>query len=93
MGGLDASVASEADVQFLTIVRESFVILLPRAADFDLARRHLGNYATRLRAGDALHLAIAGNHGAELIYSLDKTLLRAGKLLGLPVSAGIQPGR
>jgi antitoxin FitA len=29
---------------------------------------------------DAVHLAIARNHRAQVIYSLDKTLLRAGKL-------------
>ena len=38
--------------------------------------------------GDALHLAIANNHRAETVYSLDKALLKAGKALGLPVSAG-----
>ncbi|MDE2230228.1 MAG: hypothetical protein KGL11_14465 [Alphaproteobacteria bacterium] len=42
-----------------------------------------------MRAGDALHLAIATNHGAEAIYSLDKTLLKAGRRLGLPVSAAV----
>jgi predicted nucleic acid-binding protein len=42
-----------------------------------------------LRAGDALHLAIAANRHAAAIYSLDKRLLRAGEILGLPVSAGI----
>jgi predicted nucleic acid-binding protein len=46
-----------------------------------------------LRAGDALHLAIAKNNHAGAIYSFDKTLLKAGKVLGLPVSAGVQTGR
>jgi hypothetical protein len=53
-------------------------------------RRYLDNYETGLRAGDALHLAIAGNHRAKAIYSLDKTMIKAGKILGLPVSAGIR---
>jgi predicted nucleic acid-binding protein len=43
-----------------------------------------------LRAGDALHLAVAKNHRGEAVYSLDKTLLKAGRLLGLPVSTGIR---
>ena len=30
------------------------------------------------------------NHGAGVIYSLDKTLLRAGMILGLSVSMGMQ---
>ncbi len=49
-----------------------------------------------LRAGDALHLAIARNHHARAIHSLDKKLLTAGRTLGLPthglsMSAGMEP--
>jgi hypothetical protein len=33
---------------------------------------------------------MAGNHHAGMIYSLDETLLKAGAILGLPVSKGIQ---
>jgi hypothetical protein len=90
MGGLDGQAAHAADAQFESIVAESFVVLLPDADDFDLARKLLGNRASGLRAGDALHLAIAKNRRAAAIYSLDKTLLKAGKLLGLPVSAGVR---
>ncbi len=88
MGSLDRQAARDADAQFETVVRESFVVLLPNADDFSLAKAYLGNYETGLRAGDALHLAIARNHGAKTIYSLDKTLLKAGKLLGVPASGG-----
>ncbi len=69
---------------------ESFTVLLPNADDFALAKRYLGRFETGLRAGDALHLAVASNHRAAVIYSLDKTLLKAGKLLDLPVSMGIR---
>ncbi|MBC7637090.1 MAG: hypothetical protein H7251_15980 [Acetobacteraceae bacterium] len=48
---------------------------------------------TGLRGGDALHLAIAANRRASAIYSLDKGLVKAGKMLGLPVSRGIPAGR
>ncbi len=90
MGGLDAKSARAADAQFETILTESFLVLLPTAADFDLAKKYLADPKTGLRAGDALHLAVATNHGAEAIYSLDKTLLKAGRRLGLPASAGIK---
>ena len=90
MGGLDGQAARDADAQFETVVSETFVVLLPNANDFNLAKEYLGNYETGLRAGDALHLAIARNHRAKAVYSLDKTLLKAGKLLGVPVSAGIR---
>ena len=90
MGGLDGQAARDADAQFETVVSETFVVLLPNANDFNLAKEYLGNYETGLRAGDALHLAIARNHNADAVYSLDKTMLKAGKLLGVPVSTGIR---
>ena len=90
MGSIDSQAARSADAQFETMVRESFAVVLPNAADFDLAKTYLANHAGGLRAADALHLAIAKNHHGEAIYSLDKTVLKAGKLLGLPVSTGIR---
>jgi uncharacterized protein len=89
MGNLDARAALEADAKFETMVERSFDLLLPSRNDFSLAKQHLARFETGLRAGDALHLAIAGNHRARAIYSLDKKLLRAGQMLGLPVSTGI----
>jgi predicted nucleic acid-binding protein len=70
------------------MVDESFAVLLPNADDFDLAKEFLGTYDAGLRAGDALHLAIAKTHRATTVYSLDKTLLKAGLVLGLPVATG-----
>jgi len=90
MGGLDGEAARSADAQFETMVRESFTVLLPNADDFDLAKAYLANHASGLRAADALHLAVAKNHRGETIYTLDKTLLKAAKLLGLPVSTGFR---
>ena len=90
MGGLDRQAALDADAQFEAIVVESFVVLLPNADDFGLCKQYLQRYETGLRAGDALHLAVARNHRAQTIYSLDKTLLKAGKALGLPVATGIR---
>jgi hypothetical protein len=90
MGGLEAKAAMRADDQFEEIVDESFVVLLPNVEDFSLAREFLRSHDTGLRAGDAFHLAIAKNHGAEAIYSLEKTMLKAGKRLGLPVTAGVR---
>ena len=90
MGGLDVQAATRADARFEAMVEESFSVLLPNADDFGLAKRYLGRFETRLWAGDALHLAVAKNHRASVIYSLDKTLLEAGKILELPVSIGIR---
>ena len=90
MGGLDVQAAARADARFEAMVDQSFSVLLPNADDFALAKRYLGRFETGLGAGDALHLAVADNHRAAVIYSLDKTLLKAGKILDLPVSMGIR---
>lgn len=89
MGGLSAEAAAQADARFESMVDESFAVLLPNGDDFNLAKEYLSHHETGLRAGDALHLAIAKNHRAEAIYSLDKTLLKAGKNLGVATNLGI----
>jgi uncharacterized protein len=90
IGGLDIKAALDADAQFEVMVEESFVVFAPNADDFGLAKRYLLRFETGLRAGDALHLAIASNHRAAAIYSLDKRLLQAGEILHLPVSSGVR---
>jgi uncharacterized protein len=82
--------ALAAEALFEEVVGESFIVLLPDAEDYDLARRYLQRYGTGLRVGDALHLAIAANYRVEAVYSLDQTMVEAGRVLGLPVSVGIR---
>ncbi|HMK01356.1 MAG TPA: hypothetical protein VK552_18715 [Reyranella sp.] len=38
---------------------------------------------------DTLHLAIGANRRMDTIFSLDKMFLKAGNMLGLPVSRGV----
>jgi len=64
--------------EFLT---DYFYILVPTVADYDLANSLLQHFDTGLRAGDALHLAIAQNHGAKKFYTLDRGLEKATKKL------------
>jgi len=90
MGDIDRATATAIELDFDALVSDSFVNLAPTGADFDLARRLIRHYETALRSGDALHLAIASNHGAQTIYSLDDSLVRAGRMLGLPVKTGIR---
>lgn len=87
---LEPDAAIELDAQFEINVARSFLLILPDRDDFDLCRRYLQRFKTALRVGDAFHLAIASNHDARTFYTLDKKLIRAGKLLGLPVAAGIR---
>lgn len=91
MGALAEDNALAAMDQFDAMVAESFQVLAPGAADFELATGYIKHFATKLRAGDALHLAIASNHGAKMFYTLDEGLLAAAKLLKVHASRGIKP--
>jgi predicted nucleic acid-binding protein len=88
MGVISSAEAREAETTFDDVVRRSFVTVLPDEGDYDLARRYLHTYETGLRAGDALHLAVAAKRRATSIYTFDKAMLRAGESLGLPMSDG-----
>jgi predicted nucleic acid-binding protein len=76
--------------EFEAVVQESCQVWLPSAADYELARSFVAHFATGLRGGDALHLAIARIQGADKILSLDTGLLKAAKLLKIPAARGIR---
>jgi hypothetical protein len=90
MGELSDSQAQVVRREFDRVLGESFEILAPTAADFAAAAKYLERPKTGLRAGDALHLAIAANNRAKRILTLDQGFLEAGKLLKLPVTRGIK---
>lgn len=82
--------AAIAIADFESKISPGFLLFPVGVADCELARQYLQQYETGLRAGDALHLAIAKNNNAQAIYSLDDKMIRAGRLLGLQVSRGIR---
>ena len=90
MGDLSDSQAEVVRREFDRVLVESFEILAPTAADFAAAAKYLEIPKTGLRAGDALHLAIAANRRAKRILTLDLGFVEAGKLLKLPVTLGIK---
>jgi len=90
MGELSGPEAEAIRREFDRVLGESFEMLLPAAADFAGAAKYLEVPKTGLRAGDALHLAIAANHGATKILTLDAGFIDAGKLLKLPVMRGMR---
>jgi predicted nucleic acid-binding protein len=67
---------------FTRLSAESFTILPVTAGHFRTAARFADQYAVALRAGDALHLAIAGDKGASLC-TLDRRLAEGGMALGV----------
>lgn len=90
MGGLPEPVALKAIIQFDELVAESFRVLVPGPADYELAKGYIQHFATKLRAGDALHLAVVHNHAIKTFYTLDDGLLRAARLLKVHASRGIK---
>lgn len=91
MGCLAEVDALRAIDQFDELMADSFQILTPSVADYELAKRFIQRFATKLRAGDALHLAIASNNGMKTFHTLDDGLLAAAKLLKVQASRGIRP--
>jgi len=68
---------------FNAIVTDSFTTLAVTGGHFRVAARFADQHALGLRAGDALHLAIASEHGAT-VHTLDRRLAEAGPALGVP---------
>jgi predicted nucleic acid-binding protein len=89
MKHFSTSMAEGVIAEFEAVVQESCQVWLPSAADYDLARSFVAQFASGLRGGDALHLAIARNQGADKVLTLDAALLKAAKLLKIPAARGI----
>ena len=77
---------AEVVATFSELVDASFVELPVSRTDLRTAARYADQHETGLRAGDALHLAVAANHGAR-IRSLDRAMVAAAGSLG--ISAGL----
>lgn len=81
-GQLGSDHRVEVLATFTRLTEESFLVLPVSRLDFRTAARFADQYETGLRSGDALHLAVAANHGVQLV-SLDHRLVQAGKALGV----------
>ncbi|MEC9346488.1 MAG: type II toxin-antitoxin system VapC family toxin [Pseudomonadota bacterium] len=83
-GQIDLAQRAAVLAMFNRLVAESLVVLPVSAAQFRAAARFVDQHMLGLRAGDALHLAIASEHGAT-VHTLDRRLAGAGPALGVPV--------
>jgi predicted nucleic acid-binding protein len=68
---------------FNKLIAESFTVLPVTGGHFRTAAKFVDQHALGLRAGDALHLATASEHGAT-VHTLDRRLAEAGPVLGVP---------
>jgi predicted nucleic acid-binding protein len=78
MHNLDSETARNIIETFYRLASRALTLLPVEAGDFGLANRYLEHFELGLRAGDALHLAIASNHGAE-VYSSDQVMQRCAR--------------
>lgn len=67
---------------YTNIVRNSLRVFPVSSEEFRVAALQLGNHDLGLRAGDALHVAVALAHGATLC-TLDRRLATAALALGV----------
>lgn len=81
-GALSAQHRAEALAMFTRLTAESFTLLPISSSHFLTAARYVDDHALGLRAGDALHLAVAGQRGATLC-TLDRRLAEGGLALGV----------
>jgi predicted nucleic acid-binding protein len=68
---------------FNKLIAESFTVLSVSGRQFRAAAKFADHQTLGLRAGDALHLAIASERGAT-VHTLDRGLADAGPALGVP---------
>lgn len=68
---------------FNRLTAESFIVLPVTGAQFRAAAKFVDQHTMGLRAGDALHLATASEHGAT-VHTLDQRLAQVGPMLGVP---------
>ena len=69
MGELEPTVAGTCVDRYSVLVEQSFDIVVPQLKDFDRCKEFLVRFDTGLRAGDALHLAIAANRHVDALYT------------------------
>lgn len=85
-GALTQAEAMAAWAEYRRAILASFAILPVASSDCDLAARLVLRFDLGLRAGDALHLAVAQNAGVSSIVTLDKRLAAATAQVGLVVA-------
>lgn len=87
--GLKPAQAHKACALMEKLAADSLKVITPTRGDYSRAAEYLGHHALGLRAGDALHLAIAQNEDAECLYTLDRRLIEAAQKLKFKAASPI----
>lgn len=84
-GQVSPDLARQAYARFVAFSESRLLVAAPGRAEFRRAAALAGDASLELRAGDALHLAIAEAAGASAFLVLDRALAAAAGAIGLKV--------
>jgi uncharacterized protein len=85
-GQATAKLAKQATARMHEFTEKHCTIAVPERENFRRAAELAGNDTLKLRAGDALHLAIAESLNTQVILCLDDAMIESAKLLGMVVA-------
>jgi hypothetical protein len=85
-GQATAKLAKQAAARMREFTEKHCTIAVPGREQFRRAAELAGDDALKLRAGDALHLAIAESLKTQAIVCLDHAMIESAKLLGMAVA-------
>lgn len=84
-GEITASVLKQVGNRVQKFAEEACILVTPGRDEFRRARELVLDATPKLRAGDALHLAIAESVGAQAMLSLDDAFNDSARLVGMPL--------
>ena len=84
-GQTEANLAKQAIARVHEFARKHCTVAVPGREEFRRAAELASDNILKLRAGDALHLAIAASLSAQGILCLDDAMIESAKVLGISV--------
>jgi predicted nucleic acid-binding protein len=84
-GQITANLQRQATARVQNFARKHCTVAVPGRDEFRRAAGLVGNDKLKLRAGDALHLAIVQGLNAHSIFCLDEAMIESARLLGMNV--------
>lgn len=87
--GLRPEQARTASALLKELADNSLKVFTPTRDDYSQAAEYLSQHALGLRAGDALHLAVAQGQRAAYLYTLDRRLIDAARKLEIKAASPV----
>lgn len=85
-GQATANLVKQATTRMYEFARKHCTVAVPGRENFRRAAELAGNDALQLRAGDALHLAVAESLNTQGLLCLDQSMIESAKSLGMTVA-------